>query len=78
MMQWGFDETTLDGVSTLNQWAMLEFGAGEESGGGVGNGVTIVTLECAGAPTLRLAAALYPFFIFNHPHVRSITVWNSG
>ncbi len=24
IIQWGFDETTLDGVSCLNQWAMLE------------------------------------------------------
>ena len=68
----------MDGVSTLSQWAMLEFGAGEESGGGAGNGVTIVTLECAGALTLCLAAAFNPFYIFNHPHLRSFTVWNSG
>ena len=48
VIQWGFDETTLDGVSVLNQWAMLEFPV-EGSGGGVGqSGVTIVTLECAG------------------------------
>jgi hypothetical protein len=77
-MEWGFDETTLDGVSTLNQWAMLEFAAGDVSGGGVGNGVTIVTLKCAGALTLSLAASLNLLFIFHHPHLRSITVWNSG
>jgi hypothetical protein len=47
-MQWGFDETTLDGVSTLNQWAMLQFPDEAESGGRAGRGVTIVTLECAG------------------------------
>jgi hypothetical protein len=49
VIQWGFDETTLDGVSCLNQWAMLEFPLEEEGGGGLkGEGVTIVTLECAG------------------------------
>ncbi len=25
VLQWGFDETTLDDVSVLNQWALLEF-----------------------------------------------------
>jgi hypothetical protein len=49
VIQWGFDETTLNGVSCLNQWAMLEAPL-EEGGGeaGMGGGVTIVTLECAG------------------------------
>ena len=48
ILQWGFDESTLDGVSCLNQWALLQFPA-EQSGGGVAEeGVTIVTLECAG------------------------------
>ncbi len=47
---------------------MLDFGAGDESGGGAGNGVTIVTLECAGALTLSIAAALNPLFICNHTH----------
>ena len=50
IIQWGFDETTLDGVSCLNQWAMLESPL-DEGGGGVesmGGGVTIVTLECGG------------------------------
>ena len=49
VIQWGFDETTLDGVSCLNQWAMLEFPLEAEGGGGGKDaGVTIVTLECAG------------------------------
>ena len=49
VIQWGFDETTLDGVSCLNQWAMLEAPLEEGGGGaGMGGGVTIVTLECAG------------------------------
>jgi hypothetical protein len=49
IIQWGFDETTLDGVSCLNQWAMVEFGLEEAGGGGqTGAGVTIVTLECGG------------------------------
>jgi hypothetical protein len=49
IIQWGFDETTLDGVSCLNQWAMVEFGLEEAGGGGeTGQGVTIVTLECGG------------------------------
>jgi hypothetical protein len=49
IIQWGFDESTLDGVSCLNQWAMVESPL-EEGGGGAGMeaGVTIVTLECAG------------------------------
>ena len=34
VLQWGFDETTLDGVSVLNQWALLEFPI--EGGGGGG------------------------------------------
>ena len=55
VLQWGFDETTLDGVSVLNQWAMLEFEVAE-GGGGVGvQGVTIVTLECAGVLPCGLA-----------------------
>ena len=61
VLQWGFDETTLDGVSVLNQWAMLEFvveegGGGVEGGGDVGGqGVTIATLECAGVLPCGLA-----------------------
>jgi hypothetical protein len=34
VLQWGFDETTLDGVSVLNQWALLEFPMDAGSGGG--------------------------------------------
>jgi hypothetical protein len=49
IIQWGFDESTLDGVSCLNQWAMVESPLEEGGGGaGTGAGVTIVTLECAG------------------------------
>ncbi len=55
VLQWGFDETTLDGVSVLNQWAMLEFPQEVEGGGGGGHGVTIVTLECAGVLPCGLA-----------------------
>jgi hypothetical protein len=55
VLQWGFDETTLDGVSVLNQWAMLEF-LDTEGGGGGSPGVTIVTLECAGVLPCGLAA----------------------
>ena len=58
-MQWGFDETTLDGVSTLNQWAMLQFPDEAESGGRAGRGVTIVTLECAGS-NVQLYPHPYP------------------
>ncbi len=49
VIQWGFD-STLDGVSVLNQWAMLEFPVEGSSGGEGGTGVTIVTLECAVLP----------------------------
>ena len=48
IIQWGFDETTLDGVSCLNQWALLEFGVEVCSGEGTEQGHTVVTLECAG------------------------------
>ncbi len=27
MLQWGFDETKLDGVSTMNQWVLIQEGA---------------------------------------------------
>jgi hypothetical protein len=36
-LQWGFDETSLDGTGTLNQWVRIEE-AGE---------VQVLTLECA-------------------------------
>ena len=48
VVQWGFDESTLDGVSCLNQWALLEFPVVGEGGGEVQAGLTVVTLECAG------------------------------
>ena len=48
ILQWGFDESTLDGVSCLNQWTLLEFPSEMNGGEGVEDGVTIVTLECAG------------------------------
>lgn len=38
ILQWGFDETSLDGQSTFNQWCLVR------RAGGVG----IITLECAG------------------------------
>jgi hypothetical protein len=38
ILQWGFDETSLDGVATLNQWVRIKEGAD----------LHIVTLECAG------------------------------
>jgi hypothetical protein len=38
VLQWGFDETSLDGIGTLNQWVRIE-----EAGD-----VHVLTLECAG------------------------------
>ena len=38
ILQWGFDETSLDGVPTFNQWCLVR----REPG------VAIITLECAG------------------------------
>jgi hypothetical protein len=38
ILQWGFDETSLDGVATLNQWVRIKEGAD----------LHIVTLECTG------------------------------
>ena len=38
IVQWGFDETTLDGQSCLNQWCLVR----------KDSGVKLVTLECAG------------------------------
>jgi hypothetical protein len=38
VLQWGFDETSLDGVATLNQWVRIK----------EGDDLHIVTLECAG------------------------------
>jgi hypothetical protein len=39
ILQWGFDETKLDGVSTMNQWVLLQQG---------NNAPEIVTMEAAG------------------------------
>ena len=45
IIQWGFDETTIDGHEVLNQWAMLmESSEGDDDKHGA---TTIVTLECA-------------------------------
>jgi hypothetical protein len=38
ILQWGFDETSLDGQSTFNQWCLVRRAVG----------VGITTLECAG------------------------------
>ena len=38
-LQWGFDETSIDGVPTLNQWVLLQEG---------GTLPTVCTIECAG------------------------------
>ena len=45
IVQWGFDETSIDGHELLNQWAMLM--DGEQIKDGLENPTTIVTLECA-------------------------------
>jgi hypothetical protein len=45
IIQWGFDETAIDGQGTLNQWAMLMDRAG--AGDDLKHPTTIVTLECA-------------------------------
>ncbi len=39
ILQWGFDETKLDGISTINQWVLLNDNE---------NGPEVVTLEAAG------------------------------
>jgi hypothetical protein len=41
VLQWGFDETSLDGIGTLNQWVRIEE-VGE---------VHVLTLECEGLLT---------------------------
>jgi hypothetical protein len=46
ILQWGFDETSLDGHPTFNQWCLLERA----------NGVAIITLECAGLLPSSMAA----------------------
>ena len=45
IVQWGFDETIVDGHELLNQWAMVM--DGDEMNEGENNPTTIVTLECA-------------------------------
>ena len=45
VVQWGFDETSVDGHELFNQWAMLM--DGEDSDDWHENPTTIVTLECA-------------------------------
>ena len=50
VIQWGFDETSLDGQPTFNQWCLVESG----------ESVQVVNLECAGIyPRLRLKRQLY-------------------
>ena len=45
ILQWGFDETSIDGHGLLNQWAMvMDEVAGDEN---ECNATTVVTLECA-------------------------------
>jgi hypothetical protein len=39
VLQFGFDETSIDGTRTLNQWVLVEMGAGLPK---------IITIECAG------------------------------
>jgi hypothetical protein len=49
ILQWGFDETKLDGVSTMNQWVLLQEGE---------NAPEIVTIEAAGLTVGGTAQAL--------------------
>ena len=39
VLQWGFDETSLDGTPTLNQWVLIEEGI---------EGPSVITIECCG------------------------------
>jgi hypothetical protein len=39
ILQWGFDETSLDGTPTLNQWVLLQDGL---------VGPSVITIECCG------------------------------
>ena len=67
IIQWGFDETTIDGHEVLNQWAMLmESNEGED---GEECATTIVTLECAAILPCSEAQV-----IVNHIE----EVWNRG
>jgi hypothetical protein len=45
ILQWGFDETSIDGHGLLNQWAMVVDGVMVDEDNY--KGTTIVTLECA-------------------------------
>ncbi len=45
IIQWGFDETSIDGHETLNQWAMIV--DGDEMGETLEAPTTVVTLGCA-------------------------------
>ena len=39
ILQWGFDETSLDGTPTLNQWVLVQEGLVAP---------TVITIECCG------------------------------
>ena len=39
VLQWGFDETSLDGTPTLNQWVLVQEG---------GESPSVITIECCG------------------------------
>ena len=39
VVEWGFDETSLDGQACMNQWCLIRTGIEEYS---------VVTIECAG------------------------------
>ena len=67
IQQWGFDETTLDGQETINQWAMLV--DEERVDQGFEGGTTVVTLECAGVLPCSLAGNVVD-------HID--TVWERG
>ena len=43
ILQFGFDETSLDGTPTLNQWVLVQEGTGAPS---------IITIECCGLMVL--------------------------
>ncbi len=47
IIQWGFDETSLDGVPTLNQWAMLQDVTVGDDGVSTSS-TSIINMECAG------------------------------
>ena len=45
VLQWGFDETSIEGTPTLNQWVVLPNGA---------LAPRLVTIQCAGHPSPSL------------------------